>query len=402
MLLVSVNMGYGHQRTAFPLKDFAYNKEIIRCNDYPSIPKKDKAIWDNSRKFYELVSRFKRIPLIGELSFYLFDKTQEIKSFYPKRDLSSPNFILKRFHSLFKKGWGKDFIERYNSSLPMVNTFFVSAFMADYFGYKGEIYCVVCDADVSRTWAPYNPKESKIKYFASNSWTASRLKMYGVKKENIFLAGYPLPSTNVGGRKLEIVKEDMKRRLSALDPDRKYHFLTDRYFGKIEGKKKPTVAFSIGGAGAQKEMALEIINNISDKVNIIVMAGIRKEVRDFFKDNLPEEIKIIYNENIELYFEEFNKELRNVDILWTKPSELSFYSGLGIPIIIAPPIGSQEDFNKKWLLRMGAGISQENPSYAKDWFFDYLKSGRFAEASMNGFLLVEKMGTYNIKEICSG
>ena len=47
------------------------------------------------------------------------------------------------------------------------------------------------------------------------------------------------------------------------------------------------------------------------------------------------------------YFNTFNETLRETDILWTKPSELSFYAGLGIPIIIAPTIGSLEDFNKK-------------------------------------------------------
>jgi hypothetical protein len=93
--------------------------------------------------------------------------------------------------------------------------------------------------------------------------------------------------------------------------------------------------------------------------------------------------------------------LKNTDILWTKPSELSFYSALGIPIIIAPPIGSQEDFNKKWLLHMGAGILEENPKYASQWIFDSLNGGRFAEAAMQGFIKEEKLGAFNIQKIIS-
>ncbi len=110
-------------------------------------------------------------------------------------------------------------------------------------------------------------------------------------------------------------------------------------------------------------------------------------------------IEVIYEPNISDYFEKFNQVLRKTDILWTKPSELSFYCGLGIPIIIAPTIGSQEDFNREWLLKLGSGILQENPSYVEEWLFDLLQSGWLAEAAMQGFIEAEKMGTYNITNI---
>ncbi len=50
--------------------------------------------------------------------------------------------------------------------------------------------------------------------------------------------------------------------------------------------------------------------------------------------------------------------LRTTDILWTKPSELSFYTALGLPIIMTPPLGSQEEFNRKWLLTIASGTDQ--------------------------------------------
>ncbi len=58
--------------------------------------------------------------------------------------------------------------------------------MAEAFNYPNDIYCIVCDADISRTWASLNPSKSRIKYFTPNTWTTNRLKLYGVKKENIF------------------------------------------------------------------------------------------------------------------------------------------------------------------------------------------------------------------------
>jgi hypothetical protein len=38
----------------------------------------------------------------------------------------------------------------------------------------------------------------------------------------------------------------------------------------------------------------------------------------------------------------------------------------------------------------------------EEWFFDYLNSGRFAEAAMQGLVEAEKLGVYNIQKICFG
>jgi hypothetical protein len=132
--------------------------------------------------------------------------------------------------------------------------------------------------------------------------------------------------------------------------------------------------------------------------------GVRRELEKYFVDNIKHLkldgwVHLLSAYTIEEYFTVFNEALRETDILWTKPSELSFYAGLGIPIIIAPTIGSQEDFNKRWLLHTGAGLSQENPNYADQWFYDLLNGGDFAEAAMQGFMEIEKMGTYNIEKI---
>jgi len=419
--IVAVNMGYGHQRTAYPLRDMAPGGKVINANDYDGIPEEDKKIWESSRSFYEFISRFKRIPLIGDFAFYLFNRFQEIPAFYPRRDLSKPNLTLKKMYSMIrKKGWGKDLISRLEKNpLPFITSFFVPAFMAEEFNYSGEIYCAVSDADCARAWAPLDPKKSRINYFAPNLWVANRLKLYGVRPEKIFLTGFPLPTENIGTEKQEVLKKDLGARIANLDPKMKFH---DKYKIFIDSKiniphkKKDhplTVMFAIGGAGAQKEMATEYIKSLIGRIKkgemkILLSAGIRPEVRDYFKDSLKElklskyigrNIEIVFDDDMEKYFKSFSRQLRKTDILWTKPSELSFYSGLGIPILMAPTIGSQEDYNKNWLLGMGAGVPQIDPRYAHQWIYDYLESGRFAEAAMAGFIEVEKMSVYSIKKI---
>jgi len=70
-----------------------------------------------------------------------------------------------------------------------------------------------------------------------------------------------------------------------------------------------------------------------------------------------------------------------------------------MPIITTPALGSQETFNRKWLLDIQAGIRQENPDYAHQWLMDLLNKGRLAEAAWSGFLKARKLGTYKIIEV---
>ncbi len=414
--LVAADMGYGHQRTAYPLRDIAFANRVIRANNYVGIPIKDKNFWRQTQSLYEFISRFKRIPFFGDLAFSILDRFQKILSYYPKRDLSRPNITLKEIFRFIKRGWGKDLIDRMEKNpLPIISTFFTPAFMAEELNYPNQIYCVICDADINRTWVTINPAKSKIKYFAPCTWVRDRLKLYGVSNEDIFLTGYPLPKENIGFESMEIVKNDMRYRLLNLDPNKRYRKLYDPLIKGVLGQlpDKPdhplTIMFSIGGAGAQKEVCLKAINSLKDriksnKLRMIISIGIRNELKKYFEDNikglkLDSWVHILYGTTVVDYFERFNEALRQTDVLWTKPSELSFYAGLGIPIIIAPTIGSQEDFNKRWLLHIGAGVSQENPKYTDQWFYDLLNSGDLAEIAMQGFMEIEKKGTYNIERI---
>lgn len=418
--VLTVDMGYGHQRAAYPLHKVAKGG-IISANSYKGIPQRDRDVWKGSRRFYEFISRFKKVPILGEKAFEIFDRLQSIPKFYPRRDLSSPNIQLKQIYGLFRKtDWGKHLIDKLaKEPLPIVTTFFVTAFMADYYEYPGEIYCLATDTDISRAWVPLNPKKSKIKYFAPNRRVQERLKLYGIKEDNIFLTGFPLPEENVGDN-LKLIKGDLGRRLINLDPEKVYisqydktlhHHLGDNL--KKTSTHPLTITFAVGGAGAQRELGGEIVKSLkkeikADKINVNLVAGTHLAVNKYFQEvaikaglsgKLGNGINIVFDRNKFEYFKKFNRALRKTDILWTKPSELSFYCALGIPIIMAPPIGSQEIFNQKWLQAIGSGINQEDPRYVNQWLSDWLKSGWLAEAAMQGFLEAPKFGKSNIENI---
>src|SRR3989338_1864960 len=151
--VVAVDMGYGHQRTAYPLRGLSPDNRVINANNYKGIPDSDKKFWRTTKSFYEFISRFRAIPIVGLTIFLFFDSFQRILKYYPKRDLSEPNFSGKLIFSSIKRGVGTDLIEQLKKSpLPIVTTFFTPAFMAEEHNYPNNIYCIICDADVARAW----------------------------------------------------------------------------------------------------------------------------------------------------------------------------------------------------------------------------------------------------------
>ncbi len=418
-------MGYGHQRAAYPLRHLSPTGKVISANNYQGIPKKDFRIWHDSESFYNFVSRLIGIPLIGRFLFNLYDKMQSIKQFYPRRDLSRPNIQLSVMYSSIKKGWGKDFINFLNTKdIPLITSFFAVAFMAEEHEFKNDIYLILCDADISRTWVAFNPRKSRIKYLAPCRRVVDRLKLYGVRDENIFLTGFPLPEENLGGADLGVLKSDLVARIHNLDPLKRYrqkYADTVAHFLKIDAAKTTqthplTLTFAVGGAGAQKMMATDILSSLKKRLlkedlHLNLVAGTRNDVYLYFQEKIRERglkkllgknIKIIFALDRDDYFDQFNKALRTTDVLWTKPSELVFYAGLGLPLIMAPSVGAQEVYNRTWLKTIGAGISQNNPRYSHEWLFDWLDSGWLAEAAMSGFLDGRQFGVYNIMDVVFG
>ncbi len=421
--LVTVDMGYGHQRAAYPLHSLAY-KKVVDINNYEGMPESDKKIIEGLEKSYNAISRFKKIPFIGEPIYALYDKLQEIRPFDPKKDMSRPTFQTYFGSKVMKqRGWGKHLINKLatEKQLPYLTTFFSPAHMADLHGYPGEIYCVLCDTDISRDWVAVKPKQSRIKYFAPNQRTVQRLQCYGVPKERIFLTGFPMPDELVGGPGAPTARTDLAKRLANLDPKGAYlskekkRVMTDLKLKSLpQSAGHPlTAMFAVGGAGAQGELGVKIMESFVDriktgKMRLILVAGIHKKVNDLFTsearrlglgNQIGKGVIIMYQPVKQKYFEEFNKLLRVTDVLWTKPSELSFYVGLGLPLLIAPNIGSQEKFNQAWLLETGAGVIQPDVKDLATWFESEIAKGTFAKAAVLGYRNGYREGAYNIAKI---
>lgn len=393
--IVTVDMGYGHQRAVHPLIDVAAvpegwtgtSRPIITANDYLGIPAIDRRRWEGGRSVYEYISRFKHVPILGSGGFALMDYLQRIEPFNSKGDLTKPTAQLKQIFRMIGRGWGKHLIDQLNKKpLPLITSFFTIAYFAEEHGYTGSIYCICTDTDVSRAWASLHAATSKIQYLAPTQRVKDRLQMYGVPAKNIYLTGFPLPDSPQ-------VENDFNQRIHRLDS-----------YVHSSVRSPLTITFAVGGAGAQQDIGVAIATSLREYINrgdivLNLVAGTRYDVYQYFKKNIQHGVEIIYDKDMLKYFSKFNQALRTTDILWTKPSELSFFSILGLPIIMAPAVGSQEQCNQQWLEDSGAGIQQEDPRRTNEWLFTWLKSGRLASAATQGYNSGLDNAVDNIKHI---
>ena len=423
--VVSVLMGLGHIRAAYPLKDIS-DEDILIYGSKRVTPRKERRIWKRLKKIYYFVSRAGSIPFIGKYILAPMLAMQRIEPYYPVRDMSAPNMAVKYlFHMIKRKGLCSHLIESVKDmDTRMVHTFYATAIaMESSDTHVHENYLLICDADFNRVWVPPDPKVTHIKYLAPCTQVKMRLQTYGVPEENIYLTGFPLPKENIGSRQdLEILKEDLWNRLLRLDPTDKYFaFHQKSVFFWLNKRALPkrresffTLMFAVGGSGAQVEMIDKILRSLKEKIQaghirLQLSAGIQKrifeEILGYLNDTgltgyINKGISIIFDQDVYVYLDKFNHALHTTDVLWTKPSELSFYCGLGIPILIAPPIGTHEELNSRWLQEVHTGIIPPgSPEYTHQWLFDLRSNGRLAEAAWDGFLKVRKLGTYQIEEL---
>jgi hypothetical protein len=416
--VVAANMGYGHQRAAYPLKDIAFER-IINANSDKIVTPKERKQWRKFQRSYERVSRFRSFPIIGPLLWRIYDHFQKISPYYPFRDLSKPTLASMYLHHLIKEDFLRNVPEYCRKrEIPFISTFFGTALAAAHAHLK-DVYCVVTDTDINRVWVPEKPKEEMMYYLTPTDHSTKRLMEYGVPKENIFFTGFPLPKENTG-RDMQIALHDLGDRLPNLDPKNiyiaRYKETIKKYLGHNFVKKSShplTVTFVVGGAGAQKEIGATLLKAfrkrlLAHEMRLNIVAGIRIELAKYFADHaeaqglgnmLGKSVHVLSSLDKRSYFDSFSELLHTTDILWTKPSELAFYTALGLPVITTTPLGAHEELNEQWLLRMGTGFRQENPEFADEWLFEWLDKGILAEAAWEGFSEAPKYGTYNIEEI---
>jgi hypothetical protein len=414
--VVTINMGYGHWRPAYALAQHL-GTPILESDSDPLAGPIEQARWAALRRRYERISRLSQLPLLGWPLRRILDFFTRIEPLHPNRDLSKPSMGAKYLKKqILQKGLGSDLANHFKKmGSALLPTFYGPAIAADYLGCE-RIYCLVTDSDVNRVWVPADSQNTRITYLAPAPRTVRRLLAYGVPRDRILLTGFPLPPERLGGPDLPTLRHDLAQRLGRLD--RKGVFrkelgpIVSRELGHPldSDSRPPTLAFAVGGAGAQKELAPVFLRSLlpllrDGKLRCTLIAGVRPEVKAYFEttlsklgatDLLDGPIQILFESQLTTYFDRFNAALETTDILWTKPSELTFYGALGIPLLLAPPIGVHEIYNGRWATENGAALHQYDPRCTGDWLSDWLDDGTLAHAAWCGYTRLPKQGIYNI------
>jgi hypothetical protein len=413
--VVAIDMGYGHLRPARAIASMI-GCPVLHADQPPLADADERDRWATTRRYYETISRVSAAPWIGRPFRALLNTATSIPHLHPFRDLSGRTIGVRLIEQSARQGLGRSMIAHLQeSNSALVTTFYSPALLADFHGYD-RIYCVVTDSDVNRVWAPIEPHQSKIHYFAPSGRVVRRLRAYGVSKDQVELTGFPLPHSLLGGSQLGVLKTNMLARLARLDLDGVFRYQYAREleaFGPLpEAEGPPHLAFAVGGAGAQVEMSARFLPSLgelltTERLRLTLVAGSKREVRDLFEleleraglaNELGRSVRILYEPKVDDYFDRFDALLATVDIVWTKPSELTFYGALGLALVFAPPIGMQEDYNQRWALENGAGLKQRDPRVASDWLGEWLSDGTLAAAAWTAHKRLPCRGLYRILE----
>lgn len=412
------SMGYGHLRAALSVAE-ALGVEPSRSDLPPLASPGDVKTWRRIRDLYERVSRLSTRPGIGLPANALLEWITSIADLHPERDLSAPTRSAHTMERHAAQGFGRHLAERLAAEdATLVSAFYAEAIIADRANCN-RVYCVVTDSDVNRVWAPMRGDRSRLHYFAPTRRVVRRLGAYGVRPENITFTGFPLPPSLVGNGDEGPLLKNLSARLARLDP---HGHLRDRLQAKARGhllpvpreaaSRPPLVVFAIGGAGAQMDLARSLLKGLAaslqqDRLRLALVAGTRANVaarlHDFADDaGVGEQVSILVKPDFASYYHAFNELLAEADVLWTKPGELVFYAGLGLPLILSPALGVQERANTRWVLDRGAGVAQGDPRHAASWLLEWIEDGVLAGAAFSGHLRLPYDGSRRIASIVRG
>lgn len=392
-IITSALMGFGHLRAAHNISGCG-GRPIVRVDREPYVNSFDKFIWNGTQRTHTYASRDAESR--NKLLYNWFEGVMKISDGDRPPSMAGSKFV----HILHRLGMGRKFFESLDGKLPaLVHTFYVHAMLSVYRKYPGRNYLLLCDTDFHRVWAPVNPEAPNIEYMVPIKRSADRLVSYGVPAGRIHVTGFPLPAASTGSRQLEVLKSVFETRRKRL---------------KRNSDAPLTVMFPFSGAGAYSNVLAELVKSMLDhlregSLRLIVSCGDNEHALGNAENLLvnygleeSEYTEIIFDRDLFESFDKFNRALESTDVIITKPSEMVFYAGLGIPMVFLPPIGEHEARNREFLIENRCAVDIGNVSAFPRWLEESRKSEKLLELAGMGFNNVSKTGSFEIDELVSG
>lgn len=390
--VVAIDMGYGHMRAAHALGE-ALDQPVLACDREPLADATDARRWRRWRHGYEWLTRSSATP-VGAPLRPLVRMMTDIAPLEAGQDLSAPHWATRRLQRFAAtKGLGARMVEHLQQThAPLISTYFAPAIIADEAGHE-PVYLVVTDTAVHRVWAPLRARETRINYCVPGPTARAYLEAYGVPPDRIHETGFPLPPT------------------LADDAPRQANF--EARLARLQSGSEPVrLVFAVGGAGTQSDMPQRFLPPLrprieSGDIHITLVAGVRHDVRRAFERaignagltaSLGKGLDVLIEPTLESYFARFHALLGESDVLWTKPSEMSFFAALGLPVLMAEPVGQHEHYNRDWLRSHGAGLDAGDPGWIVQRLDALRANGQLAKAARAGYTNLPHAGTRTILE----
>lgn len=410
-VVTALDMGYGHLRAAASVAS-ACGAEVVEADRPPLASDAESALWRRARSWYEALSR-------GADAWYapgaraLLDIVTGIPAPDCTRDRSAPNLAARQLDRLVRQGMGARLAARLrDTGEQLVATFYAHAIAADAHGAE-RVHLVVTDSDVNRVWVSADPKRSRLTYFVPTDGTAARIASYGVPRERIRVTGFPLPPELVGEGDAT-ARAALAARMARLDPSGAFRAAHRDELTPVLGDdardapRPPTVVFAVGGAGAQCGVARTLLTAWRrelerGEIRLVLVAGTRPCVAERFERwlrdaRLGASVRLLFEPDFSSYYRSFNETLASADVLWTKPSELTFYAALGLPLVLARPLGVHERRNRDLAISLSAAVNGRESLATARRLPSLVKDGTLAAAAWAGFTRMPRTGASRIAE----
>ena len=405
-------MGYGHLRPARALAA-RLGTTVMHADREPLADREERRAWARSRSFYESSQ-----PRLGSALGRLADPTpcstrsptsrRCIRFAISRRRRSACGARTLRAARVSAASLVAYLADR---DMQLLTTFYSPAVLADFHGYD-RIFCIVTDSDVNRVWAPINPGRAR-SATSRRAAASCAAACYGVNKAQIEFTGFPLPHSLVGGPTRRAERNLARASPGSITKAFSAAIRTRlRALGPLPSRcRPPHLVFAVGGAGAQAELPALSCRACdrrcsSGRLRLTLVAGVARDALQAargamstargFRASSGSNLDILFEPETRRLLRSLRRAARARRCLWTKPSEMVLYAGLGLPLLLTKPIGIHENYNRRCARENGAALKQRDPRTIGERLRELLDDGNLAAAAWAGYRRLPHLGLYRI------
>ena len=385
--LVAPLMGLGHLRALDPLRPCAPDGLAIYGENLTGW---EPALWRGLRHLYEGMSRGEP----GSWRRGLGNRTMRLVDPPFPWPVQVGRHLLSGFIRMGILGAG---MNRGHEG-PWLHSFYTTAHAWAMRGVDPQRNALlICDQAIHPIWLSTQHKRHPHLIFLPHEGLVDRLGSWGADPALLRVTGFPLPGTDPRGENW--AADAFNRRLHRMEhPERDVlHLLAVQ-----------------GGAGAQARAlerllkgAMPLVDRGSLKLTVVCGHPGATRHEGFLGGMLGRPpvpgISIIPFRDPLSAIQEVANRLPEVDLLWSKPSELVQYTALGLPLLCADPIFDHEVANRDWVRRTGAGLLPPGPwEDLADWLTRWWREGTLARAARDGWNKGDRSAVERIRNWIGG